>query len=1402
MEIFSLFGTIAVKYADAVNQIDTVIHSADTADGSLGDMEESAGEADEAVGSLGDSAEKADGKFSVWGATLANLAANAIQKVIDKCTELAKSVVTLGRDFTGTMSEVEAISGASAEDMQMLEETARHFGATTKFSANEAAEALKYMSMAGWDAEQSAAALGGVLDLAAASGEELGTTSDIVTDAMTAFGMSADTAGHFADVLAAASSNANTNVSMLGESFKYCAPVAGSMGASVEDVSVALGLMANAGIKGSAAGNSLKNALVNLVKPTKQQAAAMAQLGLLETEWVNKVDEEKVSKARDKVAKKTGDLEKKQIAYTQAVEKYGTESAQAKTKLIDLETAERNLISAQEELTTAQEGVTEAVKTGQSAFTNEDGSMKSLGEIMGVLRQTLGGLNVDLLDAEGNERDLDEVCADLSQTTEGLTQAQQLQNAAILFGKQNLSGMLAVINASEEDYKDLTEAIYGCNNAASEMAKTMNDNLQGDIASMNSAWEELGLKIYDSIERPLRVMVQAVTKKIVPALTAVLQGRDGAENILSSALQNMTVKLGIHIRNIAGQVTDAVSVIVSGILQSLPSLIPAVTGIGTTIAETLSGNIPVILEAVTDFIQKFAGKFGENLPVMIQTAVSLITALADGLLQALPELIAILPDAVQHIADGLLQSIDIIIEAGITLFSAVVNALPEIISNIVSVLPELITGIVSGLLSRVPDLIQAGITLFHALVDNLPEIISAITEVIPEIVTAVISAILENLPEIMSAITEAIPQIITAIVSVILENLPAILEAGFQLFSALIGALPEIIGTVAGAVPEIVEGIIGVLPEIAEKFSEFLQNIGNLAPILTGVVTAFLSFKAITGISGLIQNAGMIFLDLENIFYYFTDVILPAIPVILSKVSGAFTGLFSVIAANPVAAVIAVIAGLIVALVTLWNTNEDFRNAVIGIWESIQETLFNFFDSWVSGFETIKEFLSGIVSAVSEFFAGIWNFFVGYGESLYDWIQGIKDTVSNVLNTIVNAVQFGIMLIAGLLNAAFQIITLPFRFIWENCKDAVFSAWEWIQNAVETTVNAVSSVITEVFTAVHDFFVSIWNAVYDFISSVLNKIHDTVSKIFTAVRTTIETVFNAVSDFIIGIWNWYVDIITTALNTIWNIVVSVLTAVHDFFVNIWNQISNAVQTVMTAVRTIISNILNAVKTRFTEIWNGIVSFLTSMLDNIRNKVRTGFETVRNTISEKLTAAKNTVSNIFDNIRNAISSKIESAKNTVKNAVDKIKSFFNFSWSLPKLKLPHFNISGEFSLNPPSVPTFGIDWYAKGGIMTEPTVFGYNPSTQNLQVGGEAGAEAVAPIDTLLGYVRTAVQEENQALADKFDSVLILLNAFFPALLRAIPKEVVLDSGAVVGELAPELNAELANISNDDKRRYG
>lgn len=193
---------------------------------------------------------------------------------------LGAASISVGKNFETAMSKVQATSGASADDLEKLKEKALEMGASTKFSASESAEVLNYMAMAGWKTEQMIGGIGGIMDLAAASGEDLAMVSDIVTDGLTAFGLSANESGRFADVLAAASSNANTNVSMLGESFKYVAPVAGALGYSIEDTSVALGLMANAGIKASQSGTSLRTLMTNLASPTKNSAMAIQQLGL------------------------------------------------------------------------------------------------------------------------------------------------------------------------------------------------------------------------------------------------------------------------------------------------------------------------------------------------------------------------------------------------------------------------------------------------------------------------------------------------------------------------------------------------------------------------------------------------------------------------------------------------------------------------------------------------------------------------------------------------------------------------------------------------------------------------------------------------------------------------------------------------------------------------------------------------------------------------------------------------------------------------------------------------------------------------------------------------------------------------------------------------------------------
>ena len=214
-------------------------------------------------------------EWTTLKATMANLASDGIELLGRKLLDVGKAVITTGEQFTSSMSEVGAISGASAEQLELLEQTAREYGATTKFSASEAADALKYMALAGWDTQQSVDSLGSVLDLAAAGNVDLARASDIVTDYITAFGLEAKDSAHFADLMAYAMSNSNTNVEQLGEAYKNCAANAGAMGFTVEDVT-----MANAGIKGGEAGTSLNAIMTRLATDTKGCATELEKYGV------------------------------------------------------------------------------------------------------------------------------------------------------------------------------------------------------------------------------------------------------------------------------------------------------------------------------------------------------------------------------------------------------------------------------------------------------------------------------------------------------------------------------------------------------------------------------------------------------------------------------------------------------------------------------------------------------------------------------------------------------------------------------------------------------------------------------------------------------------------------------------------------------------------------------------------------------------------------------------------------------------------------------------------------------------------------------------------------------------------------------------------------------------------
>ncbi|MDE7365039.1 MAG: phage tail tape measure protein, partial [Ruminococcus sp.] len=561
------------------------------------------------IGKAGESLQNVGGKISGVGQSLMPVTAGILG--------LGTAAVKTGADFDAEMSKVSAIAGTvkdedlpaileTAEDMglaftegadatetamNILRAKAREMGSETKYSASEAGQALEYMAMAGWKTNDMLNGIEGIMNLAAASGEELGTTSDIVTDALTALGYTAADASHFANVLAAASSNANTNVSLMGESFQYCAPIAGSMKASAEDLAVALGLMANSGIKGSQAGNSLKNALVNLVKPTDTQAAAMENLGLIMTETQTVFDDDAIQKAQGEVEKKTLSLQKAQISYNAAVEKYGGDSANAQKALLNLEEAEKNLTDAQNALTTAQAGTVKEVRTGQNAFTDEYGNMKSLKEIMDVLRSSLSAVNVDLVDNDGNLREYDDIIAELSETEDGLTQAEQMKNAAILFGKQNLSGMLAIINASEDDYNDLTESIYNCDGTAQNMAETMQDNLSGQLTILMSQLQELAISFAEILMPAIRSIVTKI------------QGLMDKLNTLSPQTKETIVKIALIAASlgplliVVGKVISTVGTLMT-VISKIPAIISKVKGGFTAVKVVLSSTTGTILGVV------------------------------------------------------------------------------------------------------------------------------------------------------------------------------------------------------------------------------------------------------------------------------------------------------------------------------------------------------------------------------------------------------------------------------------------------------------------------------------------------------------------------------------------------------------------------------------------------------------------------------------------------------------------------------------------------------------------------------------------------------------------------------------------------------------------------------------
>lgn len=781
---------------------------------------------------------------------------------------LGTAAVKTTSNFDKSMSKVQALSGATAKDFQILRQKAKDMGATTRYSASEAADALGYMALAGWDTNQMVSGLDGVLNLAAASDMDLAQASDMVTDYLSAFGLEAKDATKMADQMAYAQAHSNTSTQQLGDAFGNCAATMASGGQTMETTTALLEAMANQGTKGSEAGTQL--------------SAVMRDL-------TNKM---------------------------------------------------------------------------------EDGAIQ------------IGETSIAVQDQNGNFRSLIDIMADVKSATDGMGTAERAAALSSVFTAHSIKGVNQILNEGTNTVADYEDALHNCDGTAKEMADTLLNNLSGQLT------------------------------------------------ILKSALEGLAIQIG----------------------------------------DILMPYIKKFVSWVQQLVEKFSKLSKEEKEQIVKIA-----------------------------------------------------AIAAIIGPLLLVVGKLLTGLATM------------IRTFS-----------------------------------------------------ILKSSFIALKAGFSGLSAAIGAVSA-----------------------------------------------------------------------------------------------------------PVIAVIAVIAALIAVFVHLWETNENFRNKIISIWDKIS-----------SKFEEAGQKITAAINSLGFNFSSL-------GEAIYaawDWI-------CNALEPIISEIFANIgRLIGGVVDVVTGVVQVICGII------KVFKDGDW-------------SLFLEGLK-------SLWNGFLSFITAPFIAVFNVLEGYLEKFGASWEQIWTAISTFFTNIWNGITTFFTNAINTIQSVATTVFTAISTFFTNIWNSIKTIFMTVINAIvqfittafngiKTVVSTVLNTIKTVVSTVWNGIKTVIMTVINAIKTGISTAFNAIKTTISNIINGIKNTVSNVFNGIWNFI-----------KGIVDKLKKVFNFKWELPKIKLPHFKIKGEFSLSPPSVPTLDIDWYKKamnnGMILNSPTIFGFNPATGSFLAGGEAGPEAIVGTGSLMNMINSTV----------------------------------------------------------------
>ena len=613
------------------------------------------------------------------------------------------------------------------------------------------------------------------------------------------------------------------------------------------------------------------------------------------------------------------------------------------------------------------------------------------------------------------------------------------------------------------------------------------------------------------------------------------------------------------------------------------------------------------------------------------------------------------------------------------------------------------------------------------------------------------------------------------------------------------GQLTILKSAVEGFAISIGEALMPMIKNIVAKVQSFVDWLNNLDEGTGQVIVKIGLFVAALGpvlviLGTVISKVGVAMQAFSKFGLKITSLISKAggLSGVMGKVGTAIGGISA-----PVVAVVAIIGTLVAAFIHLWRTNAEFRDSIIAIWNRIK-AIFSGFAQGITDrlnalgfdFQNFKEVVSAIWNALCDFLAPVF--------------EGVFMQIANILEGVLGV-------ITGILDVFIGIFTGNWSQVWEGVKGIFGSVWDFIKNTFTNYMNVIRNIAdvvlgwfgtswNGVWTGIKDFFVGIWTGISTFFTNLWEGIKNTVQTAIMFIASLFQAAFDIITlpfrfiwenckEIIIAVWDAIKSKITTVINAVSSVISTVMNAIKTVFTTVWNTIKTVVTTVVNAIKTVVTTVFGAIKNTATTVWNAIKTAITTPINAVKNTVSTVFNSVKSTVSSVFNSIKSTAVSVWNGIKSAIITPIEAAKNKVKSVVDAIKGFFSgMKLSLPKIKLPHFKVTGKLSIAPPSVPHLSIDWYKEGGIMTKPTAFGMNGSS--LMMGGEAGAEAILPLSGFYKQLEAMLESKlNMSGMEKYLAIIADNSS----------KGIYLEDGTLVGHLVPSIDSKLGNTQKLKRR---